>query len=81
MTVGGDGVEALAGVVRTLPSGVSVVTHGDMTASLEVRPERVPVSQVIATISAQVPIADISVREPEMEGIIRGIYEAREVIQ
>ena len=34
---------------------------------------------VIAGIAARVPIADISVREPEMEGIIREIYEAREV--
>jgi ABC-type uncharacterized transport system ATPase subunit len=34
---------------------------------------------VIGEISARVPIVDIAVREPEMEGIIREIYEAREV--
>jgi ABC-type uncharacterized transport system ATPase subunit len=39
----------------------------------------VAVSEVIAAIAAQVPIADISVREQEMDGIIREIYEAREV--
>jgi ABC-type uncharacterized transport system ATPase subunit len=34
---------------------------------------------VIAAISAQAPIVDISVSEREMDGIIREIYEAREI--
>lgn len=79
VTVSGDGVEALAEAVRVLPAGVDVIAHDGMRASLEVSPERIAVSHVIAGISARVPIADISVREPEMEGIIREIYEAREV--
>lgn len=79
VTVSGDGIDALAEVVRALPSGVDVTSHDGMKASFEVIPECIAVSQVIAGISAQVPIADISVREPEMEGIIREIYEAREV--
>lgn len=79
VTVSGDGVDALAGVVRDLPQGVDVTSHDGMKASFEVTPELVTVSDVIAAISAQVPIADITVREPEMEGIIREIYEAREV--
>ena len=79
VTVSGDGVDALAGVVRDSPPGVTVTAHDGMKASFEVMPEQVSVSEVIAGISAQVPIADITVREPEMEGIIREIYEAREV--
>ena len=79
VTVSGDGVDALAGVVREVPHGVDVTAHDGMKASFEVTPERIAVSDVIAGISARVPIADISVREPEMEGIIREIYEAREV--
>ena len=39
-----------------------------------------PVSDVIAAIAAQVPIVDITVREPEMEGIIRDIYEQWAVV-
>jgi ABC-2 type transport system ATP-binding protein len=79
VTVSGDGVEALAAAIRETPPGVAVVTHNGMTASFEVEPARIAVSEVIAGIAAQVPIADIAVREPEMEGIIREIYEAREV--
>ena len=79
VTVSGDGIDALSGAIRDQPGGVDVVAHDGMTASFEVLPERVGVSDVIAGIAARVPIADISVREPEMEGIIREIYEAREV--
>jgi ABC-2 type transport system ATP-binding protein len=79
VTVSGDGIDALARAVRELPAGVDLIAHDTMTASFEVEPARVAVSEVIAGISARVPIADIAVREPEMEGIIREIYEAREV--
>lgn len=79
VTVHGHGIDALDRVVHAVPSGVEVTAHDGMKASFEVAPERIPVSEVIATISAHVPISDITVREPEMEGVIREIYEAREV--
>jgi ABC-2 type transport system ATP-binding protein len=79
VTVNGDGIDRLDAAVRDVPAGVTLAAHNGMTASFEVVPERIAVSDVIAGISARVPIADISVREPEMEGIIREIYEAREV--
>jgi len=79
VTVSGDGIDALAQAVRDLPVGVEVTSHDGMKASFEVAPERVAVSEVIAAISAQAPIVDISVSEREMDGIIREIYEAREV--
>lgn len=79
LTVSGDGIDELAAVVRDLPPGVSVVAHDGMTASFEVEPARIAVSDVIAGVAQRVPIADISVREQEMEAIIREIYEAREV--
>jgi ABC-2 type transport system ATP-binding protein len=79
VTVSGEGVAALARAVRDMPAGVDVVAHDGMTASFKVTPDRVGVSDVIGGIAARVPIADITVREPEMEGIIREIYEAREV--
>ncbi len=79
VTVHGDEVDALDRVARNPPGGVEVIAHAPMTVSLEVTPERVAVSDVIAGIAAQVPIADMTVREPEMEGIIREIYEAREL--
>ena len=79
VTVSGDGIDALTEVVRDLPSGVDVTSHDGMKASFEVMPERIAVSDVIGMVASRVPIADVSVREPEMEGIIREIYEAREV--
>lgn len=81
VTVSGDGVMALEEIVRELPEGVVALQHEGRRASFEVHPDRVAISDLIATIAARVPIADISVREPAMEGIIRQIYEAREVIR
>ncbi|MGC4193140.1 MAG: ATP-binding cassette domain-containing protein [Thermomicrobiales bacterium] len=80
VTVSGEGVDALDRVLSDLPAGVDVVSHEGMRASFEVQPERIAVSDLIASIAARTPIADIAVREPAMEGIIRQIYEAREVI-
>ncbi|MGN6485774.1 MAG: ABC transporter ATP-binding protein [Thermomicrobiales bacterium] len=80
VTVSGEGIAALESVLRDLPPGVSVVSHEGMRASFEVRPEQVAVSDLIAAIAARTPIADLAVREPAMEGIIRQIYEAREVV-
>lgn len=80
VTVNGGGVAALAEVLKDLPSSVKVIRHEGMRAYFEVIPEEGAVSDLIGTISARVPIADIAVREPAMEGIIRQIYEAREVV-
>lgn len=80
VTVSGDGVAALKDAIGDLDAWVTVVQHEGMRASFEVHPEQVAVSDVIAAIAARVPIADIAVREPAMEGIIRQIYEKREVI-
>lgn len=79
VTVHGNGIDTLRRVVQCIPSGVHVTAHDGMKASFEVTPDQIAVSEVIATIAGQVPIADITVREPAMEGIIREIYQAREV--
>jgi len=81
VTVSGDGVARLDAVIRDLPDGVTVTAHDGMRASFELVPERIAVSELIGAIAAQVPIADLAVREPAMEGIIRQIYEAREVVR
>ncbi|CAA9547037.1 MAG: Efflux ABC transporter, ATP-binding protein [uncultured Thermomicrobiales bacterium] len=79
ITVSGDGTEALRGVTAAPPAGVTVIKDEELTASFSIEPEVTPVAAVIADISARVPVIDITVREPEMDGIIREIYEAREV--
>ena len=47
----------------------------DLGASLTVDPERIAVADAIAAVAARVPLADLTVREPEMESILRQIYE------
>jgi ABC-2 type transport system ATP-binding protein len=79
ITVSGDGVEALADVAKDPPRGVTVVSAEELQAQFQVDPSVVAVAAVIAEISARAPVADLAVREPEMEGIIREIYEAKSV--
>ncbi len=79
ITVDAGGRDELAEIVRNTPSGVSVRDHRDLSATLEVDPAIAPVARVIAELSARVPVSDLSVREQEMDSIIREIYEAREV--
>jgi ABC-2 type transport system ATP-binding protein len=79
ITVSGEGAGALQAIAGALPPGVAIETLGELTASFQVDPGVAPVAGVIADISARVPVADLTVREPEMDGIIREIYEAREV--
>ncbi len=79
ITVTGDGVDALRELAQAPPDGVTTSAAAELTASFQIDPAVVPVAAVIAEFSARAPVADLAVREPEMEGIIREIYEAREV--
>ena len=79
ITVSGEGAEALRELAATPPAGVTVDAVGELTATFQVDPAVMPVARVIADLSARAPVADLTVREPEMDGIIREIYEAREV--
>jgi ABC-2 type transport system ATP-binding protein len=79
ITVTGDGIDALRDITRSPPDGVTTSSVAELTASFQIDPEVVPVAAVIADFSVRAPIADLAVREPEMEGIIREIYEAREI--
>jgi ABC-2 type transport system ATP-binding protein len=79
VVVAGDATERLAAVADALPAGVTALSRDGMKASFEVDPDVLPVADVIAALSARVPVVDLGVREPPLEGIIREIYEAREV--
>ncbi len=79
ITVTGDGIDALREITHSPPDGVTANAAAELTASFQIDPEVVPVAAVIADFSSRAPIADLAVREPEMEGIIREIYEAREI--
>lgn len=79
ITVSGDGADTLRDVIARPPRGVVVVKDEELTASFSIDPATVPVAAVIADLSARLPVIDITVREPEMDGIIREIYEAKVV--
>jgi len=79
VVVGGDATGDLRDVAAALPFGVTPVARDEMKATFQIDPEVIPVARVIADISARVPVVDLGVREPPLEGIIREIYEAREV--
>ncbi|HEV2073803.1 MAG TPA: ATP-binding cassette domain-containing protein [Thermomicrobiales bacterium] len=79
VVVAGDATERLETVANTLPQGVQSVSRDGMRATFEIDPEIIRVADVIADVSSRVPVIDLGVREPPLEGIIREIYEAREV--
>ena len=80
ITVSGDGIAALQEVIDHPPRGVTIASSDSLKALFHVDPAIVPVASVIAEISARAPVADLAVREPEMDGIIREIYEAKAVM-
>lgn len=77
VTVAGDAIDSLGAFTSQLPDGVSLVTHDGQKATVMIAPDVTPVASVIATMSAQVPVSDLGVREAPLDGIIREIYEAR----
>ena len=79
ITVSGDGTEALRRVTAALPAGVTVIKDEELTASFSIEPEVTPVAAVIADLSSRLPVIDITVREPEVDDVIREIYEAKVV--
>ena len=79
ITVSGDGAMVLRELAQSPPHGVTTRSADELTASFQIDPAVLAVAAVIAEFSARAPIVDLAVREPEMEGIIREIYEAREI--
>jgi ABC-2 type transport system ATP-binding protein len=79
VVVDGAASQKLDAVADALPAGVKTVSRDEMKATFKIDPVIIPVADVIAHVSARVPVVDLGVREPPLEGIIREIYEAREV--
>jgi ABC-2 type transport system ATP-binding protein len=74
-----EGIESLENFLPTLPAHIALAMHDGVKATFQVDPTAISLPDAIAYLSAQVPILDLGVREPPLEGIIREIYEAREV--
>jgi ABC-2 type transport system ATP-binding protein len=57
--------------------GVVVVARDPGVVRVRFDPARVPVHVVVAAIAARLPVTDLSIVEPELESVVRDLYQAR----
>jgi ABC-2 type transport system ATP-binding protein len=58
--------------------GAELVKHEEAKSWLRFDPEQVPVAQLIARVTEKYPVRDLSIVEPDLEGVVRRIYQERE---
>ncbi len=59
--------------------GAELVKQEEGKVWLRFDPALTPVPALIAAITARYPVSDLSIEEPELEPVIRQIYEERQV--
>ena len=59
--------------------GAELVKQEDGKVWLRFDPALTPVPTLIAAVTARYPVSDLSIEEPELEPVIRQIYEERQV--
>jgi len=59
--------------------GAEIVERGDARLVIRFDPEVLPVTDLISAVIATHPVSDISIVEPDLEGVVREIVEAGEV--
>jgi ABC-2 type transport system ATP-binding protein len=57
--------------------GAEIVEQADGVARIQFISARTPVQDLIAALNARYPIADLSIVEPDLEGVVRQIYDER----
>ena len=57
--------------------GAQIVEQADGVARIQFESARTPVQDLIAALNARYPIADLSIVEPDLEGVVRQIYDER----
>ena len=57
--------------------GAEIVEQADGVARIQFESARTPVQHLIAALNARYPIADLSIVEPDLEGVVRQIYDER----
>jgi viologen exporter family transport system ATP-binding protein len=57
--------------------GAEIVEQADGVARIQFESARTPVHDLIAALNARYPIADLSIVEPDLEGVVRQIYDER----
>lgn len=79
ITIEPGGETSLASLIGNLPAGVTLAGTSEFGATFHVDPATIRPAQAIADVANRVPVADLAVREPDLDGIIRQVYGAREV--
>ena len=80
ISVAPDGAARLEDLPACLPTGVALAGRRELGAALTIDPIRIATADAIAVIAARIPLTDLTVREPDLEGIIRQIYETPGVL-
>jgi ABC-2 type transport system ATP-binding protein len=57
--------------------GAEIVEQADGVARIQFESATTPVQDLIAALNARYPIADLSIVEPDLEGVVRQIYHER----
>jgi ABC-2 type transport system ATP-binding protein len=57
--------------------GAEIVDQVDGVARIQFESARTPVQDLIGALNARYPIADLSIVEPDLEGVVRQIYDER----
>jgi ABC-2 type transport system ATP-binding protein len=57
--------------------GAEIVEQANGVARIQFESARTPVQDLIAALNARYPIADLSIVEPDLEGVVRQIYDER----
>jgi ABC-2 type transport system ATP-binding protein len=73
----GDGLDT--GAIRLDVPGAEIIERGEARLLIRFDPEALAVTDLIAAVIAEHPVSDISIVEPDLEGVVREIAEAGEV--
>jgi ABC-2 type transport system ATP-binding protein len=57
--------------------GAEIIDQSDGVARIQFETARTPVQDLIGALNARYPIADLSIVEPDLEGVVRQIYSER----
>jgi ABC-2 type transport system ATP-binding protein len=66
--------------VRLEVDGATITEQAEARLVIQFDPERVSVATLIQAVIAQHPVSDISIVEPDLEGVVRHITENSEAL-
>jgi ABC-2 type transport system ATP-binding protein len=78
VTLAADGMAGTDGICLDIP-GAEIVGRDDARLLVRFDPDELAVTDLISAVIARHPVSDISIVEPDLEGVVREIVEAGEV--